>query len=364
MGLAEDLLRVIRHTTMGFGTNMVGFCLSGGIGDAILLLPVIQKLNSLYSGVEVVVYDQNIVVIIESIGVKCHLIEDYKRLSVSEWVLMTHNLLRSRGISLAVWSSFKTDHEGLCGLFLAVEDSAKKLVEDKRRLYYENLSKAIGKTVSSLKPRDNNLDVVKFMSEEKDFFAEWKRYGIDVSHSDVFLNSPDIKNEALDKLSPYCILHDSKMATDTTFCSKSWYLDRWEALVPYLKSRNFNVIHFQSRDQSLFKGCLSSNDLLPEKRNFWDYLDFLKRSSLYIGTDSWPGHAAIVLKDNKFIILKGSVCYKWDHFSKYSTVIRKGKCQCCEYLSLEKCVFGNGQKGCMDKISINDVKEKIDLLSR
>lgn len=345
--------------------KMVGFCLVGGIGDAILLSPVIRDLGEKYGGVEVVIYDTNVSAIMDSLKLKYHIIKYDGRISTDRQVSSTHDLLKTRGISLAVWSAFRKDHEGFCNLFIAVDDSVRKIVDNKRDIYYRNLSKDMGKDILPAKIGGDNFEIIKFMSVEKDYYAQWRRFGIDVSHSDICFDVPEIKNDMLNDIVPYCILHDSRMSSDGRLCTKSWYRERWEVIVPYLKDNyGLNVIHFQSNGQTIFKGCLSSNDFLPKNKSFWDYFDLLRRSELYIGTDSWPAHAAIVLPKLKSLVLKGSVCYKLDHFSNYSSIIRKGECQCCEYLYLENCVFRDGKKTCMDEIKIEDVKDKIDSLMK
>jgi len=340
---------------------MVGFCISGGIGDAILLSPIICRIRDTFSGVEVAVFDPNIVTIIELIGVKCHLIDSFIHLSADDMVSGTHSFLKSRGCSLAIWNCFRTDHDGFCNHFFALDSSFKELVSEKRFLYYKSLSEVMGKQISPVRRTDYNLEVARFLCSEKDYFADWKRYGFKVSHEDVTLKVPNINNEALEKLSPYCIVHDSKLDFNNVNGSiKAWFPDRWDEISEYLSTK-MNVIHFNNKNQKVFKGCIPVVEVLPEKRNFWDYFDFIRKSFLYVGTDSWPGHTAIFLPENKFLILKGAVSYRWDHFLKYSSIIRKGKCQCCEYLSLEKCIFGNGKKCCMEQITVNDVKENIDL---
>jgi ADP-heptose:LPS heptosyltransferase len=336
---------------------MIGYISTGGIGDAILSLPVIEKLKSYFNDeVVVLCFDVNSIPLFQSTrnSVICH--NTKKLLSLDESYIFL------KGCSLAVWNRFETDNDGFNNYFYALDSSKLSIVREMREKYHKNLSNFLGRQVYDLRKEDQ-FSLITLFSSEENYYIDWNRFGINVSYNDLKPNIPqdviDKNSKNVDHLGEYCIVHDSRLYSSIQNI-KSWYFDRWQSVVDFiLKNTGIKVVQFHDRKQVLFNGAISYTDVISSEAQFFDYLYLLSRAKFYVGTDSWPGHAAIFLPEVKFILLKGAVSKRWDHMKRYSSIIRKGKCQACEYISLEECTFGNGQKGCMKEIEVDDVVNEI-----
>jgi len=334
---------------------MIGYIITGGIGDAILSVPVIEKVKSYFNdSVIVLCLDPNMFPLIFSTGnpVKCYEGE----FSIEG----AYSLLKT--CSLVVWNRFEADNDGFNSFFYALDSSKLNTVRRMRETYHENLSKLLGRKVYDLRKEDH-LFLMNFFSSEKNYYADWNRFGVDVSYDDLNITIPNefvIKNkERVDSLGNYCIVHDSRIHSFVQNI-KSWYFDRWQEVVNFiLEEVKFEIVHIHTKSQPLLSGVISHDEIIGSEAQFFDYLYLLSRSKFYVGTDSWPGHAAIFLPQVKFVLLKGAVSRRWDHEGKCSSIIRKGNCQACEYIPLDKCIFDRGQRGCMKKIEVNDVVNEI-----
>ena len=123
------------------------------------------------------------------------------------------------------------------------------------------------------------------------------------------------------------------------------------------------MLHLRTSGQELFAGCEDCAEVLGRELDgatpkFADYLGLLARCSLYVGTDSWPAHAAIKLPRTRFVLLKGAVSKRWDHEGRFSRIIRKSGCQACEGLpgGYEEC-FWKRERECMRSISVDEVEQ-------
>ena len=336
---------------------MIGYILTGGIGDAILSLPVIEKISSILGEkVIVVCFDPLVIQIFKYSNVEVR----YKEITTFDIPQTIYNILPD--CSLAIWNRFEDDNDGFSSYFYALNKEKIDFVRKIRKVYYENLSKVIKRNVTNLK--DEVLKgILQFFSSEENYYVDWNRFGIDVSYDDLNIPIPDcvvLRNKSyVESIGPYCIVHDSKMFSPIQKL-KSWYPDRWERVIDFIqKELKIKVVHIHDSGQKIFPLTISHFDVIGTDAKFFDYLYLLSKAKFYVGTDSWPGHVAPFFPDVKFILLKGAVAKRWDHLRKYSTIIRKGNCQCCEYTLLEKCVFQNGLKTCMDKIIVEDVVNEI-----
>jgi ADP-heptose:LPS heptosyltransferase len=122
------------------------------------------------------------------------------------------------------------------------------------------------------------------------------------------------------------------------------------------------IVQFYRPGHELLTGAIPHTDVLGKKMSFYEVLSLIANSRLYIGTDSWPGHAAIYQRAPSYILLKGAVSKRWDHKEKYSDTIREGNCQFCErFVShLGTCAFNPVEKECMKLITVEKVIERID----
>ena len=335
---------------------MVGFLVAGGIGDSILSLAMVGKLEDMFGEVVIVCFDRSLVPILSYRGNKVRCLHLTNMASVS----VAYDLIKD--CSLAVWNRFECDNDGLSNYFYSLDKSTASIPQTMLGIYKKNLSKELGREVKSLEEEVRNGIMTLFSSEEN-YYSDWNRYGFDVSYDDVFISVPYSvihKNKSKsDFIGKYSIVHDSRIFSSLQNM-KSWEEDKWKHVVDYLKSIGHSVICFHNKGEKTIGNSFSCYDYLPEDFTFFDFLYLLSRSSIYVGTDSWPAHAAIFLQGPKFILLKGAVSKRWDHFRKYSTIIRKGRCQSCEYISLEKCIWQFGRKTCMKNISSSDVISEID----
>jgi ADP-heptose:LPS heptosyltransferase len=332
----------------------VGFILTGGIGDAILWIAVAKKIQEMFDGDFVLLYFNNhmepIVNTLENAETRFREIDYW---GTSEDTVKT-NL---SDCDLVVWNRFERDNDGLCNFFYAVNEEFIPYVRDKRAEYMANLSKDLGREVKSIDEEIYN-GLIHILVNEDDYFIDARRFGIDVSYEDVNIDIPDATIEKHDDMirqfDPYVILHDSRL--DNIHHLKSWDFDKWNELSNNLsENMSCNIVHLLSSNQGAFDKSIIHSKIIGDDATFFDYLYLLKRSSLYIGTDSWPAHAAIFLPDTEFVFLKGPSSKRVDHMGKYSSIIRKGKCQACEYISLDKCILGRGTKKCMNSISVEEV---------
>jgi len=336
-------------------SNQIGYILTGGIGDCILSIPIIKKLNNIFNTkINVLFFTKASLPILQTLD---YCIPKYSDIDLSLDYKKIYEELNF--CDLIVWNRFEKDNDGFSNFFYAKNEKFIDFVREKRNLYLKNLSEVVGREIKDVK--HTFPSVVPFLNLESNYYVDWNRFGLDIKYKDLDIEVPkSIKNsEFIDKIDNLCIFHDSRLEElDRSYSVKSWDRDKWEDLVVRLKKKFF-IVHFNNINQTPFFGSTSIFKLLGGNPNFFDYLYLLDRAKLYIGTDSWPAHAAIFLKNTKFILLKGAVSKRWDHNKKFSDIIRKGKCNCCEYISLETCIFDKGMKRCMKSILVEDVLEKV-----
>lgn len=342
---------------------MIAFCMGGGIGDAILCVPVIRRMQSTFDEPIVVFYcDGNLTPILGTIpDVELRFFETYWWDSQLECV---KNAVSD--CSLIIWNRFESDNDEKCNYFYANDEKWLPFVRMKREEYRRNLSSELGREIGDLE-EEVSRGLMFELSGDSNFYSDWNRFGIDVSYDDVHMDIPVEFEEkhagAISKLGPYAILHDSRLPEDgksRPHWIKCWYTERWNQLSSHLSSEyGLCVVQMRSDLSPMFSGTICHEDIIGGDATFFDYLTLVKNSSLYVGTDSWPAHAAVFLKNPVFVILKGPSVRRWDHFNRYASILRKGNCQGCEYISLDDCIFGSGARWCMDSIGIEDVKKVI-----
>lgn len=339
---------------------MIAFCLTGGIGDAIFSVPVINKIKEVFQDDVVVLYfdHRSTPIIKTSCAVDLRLIE-------RDFLSPDEVYSKISDCNLAIWNTFKIDNDGHCNFFYAIDKSKIGIVRERRELYLNNLSAVCGRKITDIR-NHVKLGLMNFLSNEKDYYADFKRFGIDVSFEDVKLDIPqeviDRNKKSIDSLGNYRIVHDSRLSSHGKNMGffKSWYTDRWEELCEKLQEDNpySIIVHMVSEDQKPFDRCMDHKKFIGKDAEFFDYLYLISRSDLYVGTCSWPSIAAIFLKRTKFVILRGPTIKRWDFGNKFSTIIRKGDCQACQGINYE-CPFGNSKRNCMKNITVEEVLQEI-----
>jgi ADP-heptose:LPS heptosyltransferase len=336
--------------------------MGGGIGDSILCLPIIRKLQAQFQETFVVFYcDRNLTPILSTLeNVKLRFLD-------TQWWDSELQCVKSAvsDCSLIIWNRFEADNDGKCNYFYANDSRWIDFVREKRDLYSKNLSLELKRPIGDLE-EEGHSGLMLELAYDSNYFSDWNRFGLDVGYDDVFMSVPEEIEEKHDRLisslGKYAIFHDSRLPVLGHTCEhwiKCWYIERWNELVSRVKEDfECEVVQIISGQNPRFEGAVLHPDIIGRTTSFFDYLCLLRHSFLYVGTDSWPAHASVFLPDTSFVILKGASVRRWDHFGKYSSVVRRGNCQGCEYISLDKCVFGRGSRICMESIKVDDVIEE------
>ena len=342
---------------------MIAYCMGGGIGDVILGLPVIRKLQALLKEKFVIFYcDGNLTPLLSTLqDVELRFFETYYWDSQLDCV---KNAVSD--CSLIIWNRFEGDNDDKCNYFYANDLKWLDFVREKRELYSRNLSKELGRPIGDLQ-EEAGTGMMLELAFDSNYFSDWNRFGIDVGYEDVSMEVPEEIEQkhasSIARLGRYAIFHDSRLpfpGKTRVHWIKCWYLDRWNELSRKVgEFYGCQVVQLRSEDSPKFDGTIDHSDIIGSDATFFDYLCLLKHSVLYVGTDSWPAHAAVFLPQTAFVILKGASVRRWDHMNRYTGVLRKGNCQGCEYVGLDECVFGRGARGCMDAIAVSDVEETI-----
>ncbi len=261
-----------------------------------------------------------------------------------------------------VANKFLKDHRGRSNFFVPLSPCGESEADLKYERYTKQFKKDFKKEFGSYPP----IDMIRDMNSETNYYADWNRYGIAASYDDVKIpihGYTSKRNETeVSSLGRYVIVHDSRLGCAPPYV-KEWDRAKWMDLCARLSGGEVKVVQFVSPGQKLFDdSIIPHSDVIGRDAMFQDYLYLLSRSELYIGTDSWPAHAAIFTRDPKYTILKGAVSKRWDHGSLFSNILRKGSCQACEGppSAARSCLWGV-DASCMKEISVNDVMESIDV---
>jgi hypothetical protein len=261
---------------------------------------------------------------------------------------------------MVVFNKFRRDHEGRMNFFVPVSGKWKDEAVEMRSLYLKNLS--LGGKKRFIEECDP-LRLITFFNSEDSYFADWRRYGADVGYGDVRLDvRPSSRAAKIAELGSYAVVHDSKfpeLGGRTAYLTKAWYGAEWSKVCCRLRDEmDLKVVQMGFGDQPAFdSSAVTSCSVLGIMAGFWDYWHLLAGARLYVGTDSWPAHAAILMRGPQFVLLKGAVSRRWDHGGRYSRIIRKGKCQACEgpQVSSMHCIWRQGSHECMNLITADDV---------
>lgn len=342
---------------------MIAFCMGGGIGDAILCLPVIETLKKKFGEKFVIFYcDKNLTPILETIqDVELRFFETY-------WwdsqLACVKNAVSD--CDLVIWNRFEYDNDGECNYFYANDPKWIPFTREMREIYRKSLSLELGRPIGRLQD-EVARGLMLQLANDSNYYSDWLRFGIKISYDEVHMEVPDeVKKTHFQKFSDFgkfVILHDSRLPETNKkrpHWIKCWYLDRWNELSASLtKQYNCKIVQMRSDLSPKIDGTISHEEIIGDKATFFDYLYLLERCFLYVGTDSWPAHASVFMPHVSFVILKGPSVRRWDHLNAYTSIIRKGNCQGCEYVSLDECVFGAGSRTCMDMIDVESVFEKV-----
>jgi len=341
---------------------MVVFFQTGGIGDTILGTAVIKCLNRYY-GEKIGVLCLNPLVAQALIGVnyisfvkqvrpdQCRTMEDLERVCPEA--------------ELIIFNKFRRDMDGQLNFFCPIGD---KYIENSRS-FRQKFIKSVNDDLHTKATRLEDiapLKLIRHFNNEEDYFSDWRRYGLDVSYDEVGLDIYDytIERNAENLPSDYFIVHDTKLPTmsgRSVYPIKAWYANEWSKLCNMLHQDGRKIVQIVGADQPLFNHAIPHYDIIGHDAMFQDYLHLLSESKMYIGTDSWPAHAAIFIQKPEYLLLKGAVSRRWDHGGSYSNIIRVGKCQACEGppTSAHKCIWEAGNHSCMTKITAEMVMSKI-----
>ena len=269
--------------------------------------------------------------------------------------------------SLAVINKFRKDNDGQLSFFCALDDSMLEHVRERRAAHTAGVFRLLGRTPGTSLDEINSLSILNAMNAETNYFADWQRYGFDVGYDDVHLDHPEEDVGSVSTLGDFAIVHDSRLpgrSGISPYVMKAWYPQRWSLLCRKL-SEIMPVVQIVGRDQQCWKNAIPHTEIIGESAVFKDYLNLLRHSRLYVGTDSWPAHAAICVRKPKYVILKGAVSRRWDHDGVYSKILRTGLCQACEGPAgaNSSCLWRNGTHECMDAITVemvyNTAKEEL-----
>ena len=341
---------------------MVAFFLTGGLGDAILGMSVVKELSAIYGPLLALNFNPLTRQVIEGQpGVAAT-----KQLPADQCRSMANIAAACPDVEMVVFNKFRRDHKGLMNFFCPLSKPMCAEAESRRIRYMEELARQTGVKAGRLEDIDT-YRLLKYFNSEDNYFADWNRYGIPAGYEGVVLQpvpgKPSPRTSFFSKLGRYAVVHDSKfpgLDGKSNYITKAWYGPRWSQVCRRLTSDlgMDSVVQMCSKEQPMFDQiAVRSEDVFGARADFWDYLELVRQAALYVGTDSWPGHAAVFLKGTAFVLLKGAVSRRWDHGCRYATIIRKGSCQACEgpAMSVSRCIWANGAHTCMDSITADDV---------
>jgi len=338
---------------------VIVYCQTGGIGDAIMGTAVVSSLKECYGDVKVVHFED----LVQQVMPEAEKFPQEQLLNLAD--VGRHY----PDASLAVINKFRKDNDGELSFFYALDKSMLPHVRRRRQVHLGWMHQLLNakKPVSSLREFDH-LQILQAMNREANYFADWQRYGLNTGYDRIKLPDSQRSIPAVSALGSFAIVHDSRLpgrSGDSSYVLKSWYTGRWSELCSRLVKK-MPVIQVVGGDQKLFRDAIPHTAIIGENAVFSDYLDLLRQCRVYVGTDSWPAHAAICVEGPKFVILKGAVSRRWDHDSRFSRIIRVGGCQACEGPrgANSTCLWRSGSHECMDSITVdmvyNAVMEEIE----
>lgn len=341
---------------------MIAFFQTGGIGDAIMGTAAIRCLAERYGDVGVLYFNPLVPQVLDG------------RDGVA-WTrhMPAHKCRSMRSIKeavpecgMVVFNKFRRDFAGRLSFFVPMGDDCRQYLDDASE-YYERYLAAICDMVGRKRGSLDDFDhfwLMRAFNRETDYFADWKRYGFDVGYEDVGVPMPqgmEDRHPKVAEMGDFAIVHDSKYPVDgeSAYLMKSWYGPRWgEVSRRIYEELGLPVVQIAGLRQPVFwSGAKRQSEIIGPDAVFEDYLWLLSRCKLYVGADSWPAHAAIFVREPKYVLLKGAVSMRWDHGGRFSRIIRKGDCQACEGppMSVRECIWERGTHQCMNLIAAEDV---------
>lgn len=333
---------------------MIVYCQTGGIGDAIMGTAVIAGLRKRYGDVVVVHFED----LVQQV------IPESEKFPQDQVLDLADVGKYYPDASLAVINKFRKDNDGQLSYFYALDADMIQHVRTLRRIYLNGLAVDMGlnKLIGSIDEIDR-LNLLRWMGSEDDYFADWHRYALLTGYDSVRLDHPFHSIPKAEDLGEFAIVHDSRLpgpSGRSSYVMKAWYPNRWSVFCSRLKKK-MRIVQIMGGDQPLFEGAIPHTEIIGDKAVFQDYLNLLRMSRVYIGTDSWPAHAAICINDVKFVLLKGAVSKRWDHGGRYSRIIRVGDCQACEGPrgANSTCLWRAGSQQCMNMITADMVYDAV-----
>jgi hypothetical protein len=332
---------------------MIGFFQTGGIGDAILGTSVVRNLHDMYGEVTVFYCDH----LVPQVYQGMEFVSDIVRSDISKFRDRDYISRLHPKIDFIVFNKFRKSVDGELNFFFPVKDSSVELCREYGKKYVLALSEKMGVKINSVYDISPSSLIGLFNSED-DYFSDWHRFGLNCSYDGVSIPIYEYtrqRNLSISLPERFIIFHDSRSPINgqSAYPLKAWAVDRWRELYSMVEGLGLPVIQFVSGGQKVFcDGIIPHYDVIGRDAMFQDYLYLLSRADVYIGTDSWPAHAAIFIDHPKYILLKGAVSRRWDHGGRFSKIIRIGKCQACEgpAVSSSFCL-SQDKNGCMQKIT-------------
>jgi hypothetical protein len=333
---------------------MIAFFQTGGIGDAILGTSIVRKLAEMYGDVCVLYCDH----LVPQVYQGMEFIASVRRVDMA--VCRTYEGLVSAlpGVDFAVFNKFRRGIDGKLNFFHPISSSSADLCREYGNRYVRALSADMGREIGDLS-QVNPLSLVTFFNSETDYFADWRRYGIGCGYGgvgvDVYPYTAD-RNAGAKWPEKFVVFHDSRLPVRgrSPYLMKAWKADRWRSLCDMVDEKlGIPIVQILSEGQEPFApGVIPHTGLIGRDATFQDYLYLLSRASAYVGTDSWPAHAAIFIREPGYVLLKGAVSRRWDHDGMFSRILRIGPCQSCEGpgSSTSTCLYPAGHP-CMDLIT-------------
>jgi hypothetical protein len=220
---------------------MIAFGMSGGIGDAILGQPIVKKIKEVFNEeVALFYYDKTVGQVLSHNYDFAHgpfftngVDGRDKRALYKE--------ARKQGCSLLIFNSFLLDNDDQWNIFYALDESRIDIVRERREVHLKSFNEKLKTNVDSLNDL-HSLTVLNNLGLEDSYYADFRRYGFDVSEEEIVLDIPDWANEKTAewrKNNPeYAVIHDSRLETKYRkdkehAILKSWYADRWEGVAQY-----------------------------------------------------------------------------------------------------------------------------------
>lgn len=221
------------------------------------------------------------------------------------------------------------------------------------------LQKVLTHIVSNTDIKDKNMQLNVNLSYLEELGLEVYDY-----HPEIKL-----KREDIEKVLPFVNTDRPKAYIHVTAGSsgKEWSMDRWNDVLKYLDSNNFDVFASgTASEKGIYKNLEEDSGVkiknLCGQTSVREIIALLRFMDLIITTDSAPAHFAALAQTPKIAVLYGPTNHnQWKPFAPFSDVE-----QIYADLPCRPCLMRNcSNKKCLNELSANFVIDRIDnLLTR